>query len=144
MNSASPNMRWIQLLLGLVCMIVISSPQYVWALFTQPLTTGLGASLPELQITFSILIVVQTFLSPWQGVLVDRFGPRLLLSIGVLVTGLSCRPQGHELDRGVVDECVDQLVDKRSVVAGDLEQPRHRRWVEGHVDASTPANPLIA
>jgi len=82
-------MRWIQLLLGLVCMIVISSPQYVWALFTQPLTTGLGASLPELQITFSILIVVQTFLSPWQGVLVDRFGPRLLLSIGVLVTGLS-------------------------------------------------------
>jgi len=89
MNSASPNTRWIQLLLGLVCMIVISSPQYVWALFTQPLTTGLGASLPELQITFSILIVVQTFLSPWQGVLVDRFGPRLLLSIGVLVTGLS-------------------------------------------------------
>ena len=89
MNRASPNMRWIQLLLGLVCMIVISSPQYVWALFTQPLTTGLGASLPELQITFSILIVVQTFLSPWQGVLVDRFGPRVLLSIGVLVTGLS-------------------------------------------------------
>ncbi|HET9568337.1 MAG TPA: oxalate/formate MFS antiporter [Vicinamibacterales bacterium] len=89
MNRASPNMRWIQLLLGLVCMIVISSPQYVWALFTQPLTTGLGASLPELQITFSILIVVQTFLSPWQGALVDRFGPRLLLSIGVLVTGLS-------------------------------------------------------
>ena len=89
MNSASPNTRWIQLLLGLVCMIVISSPQYVWALFTQPLTTGLGASLPELQITFSILIVVQTFLSPWQGGLVDRFGPRLLLSIGVLVTGLS-------------------------------------------------------
>ena len=32
--------RWIQLLLGLVCMIVISSPQYVWALFTQPLTTA--------------------------------------------------------------------------------------------------------
>ena len=81
--------RWIQLALGLLCMMAISSPQYVWALFTQPLTTGLGASLPELQITFSILIVVQTFLSPWQGVLVDRFGPRLLLSIGVLVTGLS-------------------------------------------------------
>ena len=70
-------------------MVVISSPQYVWTLFTQPLAGALGASLPELQITFSILIVVQTFLSPWQGVLVDRFGPRLLLSIGVLVTGLS-------------------------------------------------------
>jgi oxalate/formate antiporter len=87
--SVSPRTRWIQLLLGVICMVVISSPQYVWALFTQPLTTGLGSTLPELQITFSILIVVQTFLSPWQGVLVDRFGPRLLLSIGVLITGLS-------------------------------------------------------
>ena len=82
-------MRWIQLLLGLVCMIVISSPQYVWALFTQPLTTSLGSSLAQLQITFSILIVVQTFLSPFQGVLVDRFGPRALLSIGTVVAGLS-------------------------------------------------------
>src|SRR5215467_3054836 len=81
--------RWIQLLLGLVCMILISSPQYVWALFTQPMTAALGSTLAELQITFSILIVVQTFLSPWQGVLVDRFGPRVLLSIGVVVTGMS-------------------------------------------------------
>jgi OFA family oxalate/formate antiporter-like MFS transporter len=84
-----PRTRWIQLFLGIVCMVVISSPQYVWALFTQPLTAGLGATLPELQVTFSILIVVQTFLAPWQGVLVDRFGPRLLLSFGVLITGVS-------------------------------------------------------
>jgi OFA family oxalate/formate antiporter-like MFS transporter len=81
--------RWIQLLLGLVCMIVISSPQYVWALFTQPLTDALGATLAEIQVTFSILIVVQTFLSPPQGFLVDRFGPRVLLSAGALFTGLS-------------------------------------------------------
>ena len=81
--------RWIQLLLGLVCMIVISSPQYVWALFTQPLNANLGSSLAQLQITFSILIVVQTFLSPFQGVLVDRFGPRVLLSIGTAIAGLS-------------------------------------------------------
>lgn len=87
--SVSPRTRWIQLLLGIVCMVVISSPQYVWALFTQPLTARFGTTLAQLQITFSILIVVQTFLSPWQGMLVDRFGPRLLLSIGVVLTGLS-------------------------------------------------------
>jgi oxalate/formate antiporter len=81
--------RWIQLVLGLACMILISSPQYVWALFTQPMTAALGVTLAELQITFSILIVVQTFLSPWQGVLVDRFGPRVLLSAGVAITGAS-------------------------------------------------------
>src|SRR5579862_1823479 len=81
--------RWIQLLLGLVCMMTISSPQYVWALFTQPLTAALGASLAGIQVTFSILIVVQTFLSPPQGFLVDRFGPRVLLSVGAVLTGLS-------------------------------------------------------
>jgi oxalate/formate antiporter len=81
--------RWIQLTLGLICMIVISSPQYVWALFTQPMRIAYGVSLAELQVTFSILIVVQTFFSPCQGTLVDRFGPRLLLSIGAVLTGLS-------------------------------------------------------
>ena len=78
-----------QLLLGLLCMIVISSPQYVWTLFTQPLMTTVGATLAQIQITFSILIVVQTFLAPCQGLLVDRFGPRALLSVGGALTGLS-------------------------------------------------------
>ena len=81
--------RWIQLLLGLACMIVISSPQYVWTLFTQPLMGSLHASLASIQVTFSVLIVVQTFLAPCQGFLVDRFGPRVLLSVGGALTGLS-------------------------------------------------------
>ena len=81
--------RWTQLLLGLVCMVVISSPQYVWTLFTQPLMTRVGATLAQIQITFSILIVLQTFLAPCQGLLVDRFGPRALLSAGGALTGLS-------------------------------------------------------
>ncbi len=81
--------RWIQLVLGLVCMVVISSPQYVWTLFTQPLMSTVGATLAQIQITFSILIVMQTFLAPCQGLLVDRFGPRLLLSAGGALTGLS-------------------------------------------------------
>src|SRR5213593_3173619 len=81
--------RWIQLLLGLLCMIVISSPQYVWTLFTQPLMGSLHASLAQIQITFSLLIVVQTFLSPCQGFVVEKFGPRALLSIGGALTGLS-------------------------------------------------------
>ena len=81
--------RWIQLLLGMICMIVISSPQYVWALFTRPMTAALGVELAQLQVAFSLLIVLQTFLSPCQGFLVDRFGPRALLSVGAVLTGLS-------------------------------------------------------
>jgi oxalate/formate antiporter len=81
--------RWVQLALGVAAMVTISSPQYVWTLFTTSLTQALGVSLPQVQVTFSILIVVQTFLSPAQGLLIDRFGPRLLLSIGTVATGLS-------------------------------------------------------
>ena len=70
-------------------MVTIAGPQYVWTLFTGPLTRALDTNLAQLQVTFSVLIVVQTFLSPAQGALIERFGPRVLLSIGTLVTGLS-------------------------------------------------------
>src|SRR5579871_5716142 len=71
--------RWVQLLLGVICMMSISSPQYVWTLFTRPLTAKLGVTLAAVQWTFSLLIVLQTFLSPLQGYLIDRFGPKVLL-----------------------------------------------------------------
>jgi OFA family oxalate/formate antiporter-like MFS transporter len=81
--------RWVQLAIGVVCMMAISSPQYVWALFTKPMAARLGVTLAELQVTFSILIVLQTFLSPLQGFLADRFGPRRLLAVGAAFTGAS-------------------------------------------------------
>ena len=87
--------RWLQLLLALLCMLAISSPQYVWTLFTKPLAARLGAGLPELQVTFSLLIVVQTFLSPLQGWLIERLGPRRLLSAGGVLTGLSWILSAH-------------------------------------------------
>jgi MFS transporter, OFA family, oxalate/formate antiporter len=69
--------------------MAISSPQYVWTLFTGPLSTHLGATLAQVQVTISALIVLQTFLSPFQGFLVDWFGPRTLLSIGAVFTAAS-------------------------------------------------------
>ena len=47
------------------------------------------ADLATVQWTFSILIVLQTWSSPFQGFLIEKFGSRLLLSIGALLTGLS-------------------------------------------------------
>src|ERR1700710_1345255 len=82
----SPRRR--QLVFALIAMTAISSPQYVWTLFTRPLQESLHATLPAVQVTFTILVVVQTWLSPAQGWLVDRFGARLLLTIGCLLSGL--------------------------------------------------------
>jgi OFA family oxalate/formate antiporter-like MFS transporter len=80
--------RWVQLGLGLVAMMAISSPQYVWTLFVKPFQTATGAALPAIQITFSLLIVLQTFLSPFQGWLIERFGARFLITLGCILSGV--------------------------------------------------------
>jgi len=85
--TAKTSARWVQLGLGLIAMMAISSPQYVWTLFTKPFQENLGATLPAVQITFSVVIVLQTWLSPLQGYLVDKFGPRLLIALGCLLSG---------------------------------------------------------
>src|SRR5689334_5761003 len=87
-RGATASTRWIQLVLGLIAMMSISSPQYVWTLFTKPFQDALGATLPAIQVTFTIVIVLQTWFSPVQGYLIDRFGPRLLIAVGCLLSGL--------------------------------------------------------
>jgi oxalate/formate antiporter len=84
----SPATRWVQMGLGLIAMMSISSPQYVWTLFVPPFQAATGATLPAIQFTFSVLIVLQTWLAPLQGWLVDRFGPKFLIAAGAALTGL--------------------------------------------------------
>src|SRR5437764_8534878 len=79
--------RWVQLALGVIAMMAISSPQYVWTLFVPPFQAATHASLPAIQITFSVLVVLQTWLAPLQGWLIDRFGPKFLISLGAALTG---------------------------------------------------------
>ena len=93
--SSVSSTRWIQLVMGLVAMMSISSPQYVWTLFTKSFQDNLHTTLPAIQITFSILIVLQTWLSPAQGYLVDKFGPRLLIAVGCALSGLGWVTSAH-------------------------------------------------
>lgn len=88
-STVATSTRWRQLVLGVIAMMAISSPQYVWTLFVKPLQTATGGSLAAIQVTFSILIVLQTWLSPLQGFLVDRIGPRLLITVGAALSGAS-------------------------------------------------------
>src|SRR5262249_1807565 len=54
---------------------------------TPSFQTKTGALLSDVQWTITILIVLQTWLSPLQGYLVDRFGPKLLIAFGALLSG---------------------------------------------------------
>ena len=86
--ASASGVRWFQLLLGFMIMMTISSPQYVWTLFTGAFQQSTGALLSDVQWTITILIVIQTWLSPVQGWLVDRFGPKVLIGFGALLSGL--------------------------------------------------------
>ncbi|HEX4986256.1 MAG TPA: oxalate/formate MFS antiporter [Burkholderiales bacterium] len=83
-----PN-RWLQLTIGVVCMISIASPQYVWALFTRPYMAKLDASLAQVQVVFSILVGLQCFLAPLYGFVVERFGAKRVLAAGAVLVGTS-------------------------------------------------------
>jgi OFA family oxalate/formate antiporter-like MFS transporter len=88
MPSASSPVRARQLALGLVVMMAISSPQYVWTLFLRYFVHSTDAGLSGAQVTFSVLVVVQTLISPMQAWLFDQFEPRRLVASGAALTGL--------------------------------------------------------
>jgi OFA family oxalate/formate antiporter-like MFS transporter len=87
-GTANVSVRWLQLVMGFIVMMTISSPQYTWTLFTGPFQTKTGALLSDVQWTITFLIVIQTFFSPCQGFLVDRFGAKLLIATGALLSGI--------------------------------------------------------
>lgn len=80
--------RWVQLVAGIVAMMAIANLQYAWTLFTTPLTKSLHASLAAVQIAFAAFILTETWLVPFEGYLVDRIGPRLMVAVGGLLVGI--------------------------------------------------------
>jgi OFA family oxalate/formate antiporter-like MFS transporter len=86
-DTETASARWIQLLLGFIVMMTISSPQYVWTLFVPSFQKTTGSILSEVQWTITILIVLQTWLSPLQGYLVERLGPKVLIGLGAVMSG---------------------------------------------------------
>ncbi len=85
--SRIPN-RWIQLIAGIIAMMAIANLQYAWTLFTTPLTKSMSATLAAVQVAFAAFILCETWLVPFEGYLVDRIGPRLVIGIGGIFVGL--------------------------------------------------------
>ncbi len=84
----SPAYRWIQLLLGIVCMAMIANLQYGWTLFVNPIADKHGWSRAAIQVAFTIFVLTETWLVPIEGYLVDRFGPRPVVLVGGILCGL--------------------------------------------------------
>ncbi len=79
---ASPAGRWLQLCAGLLCMVAVANLQYGWTLFVHPLHDKYGWSLGSIQTAFAIFVIAETWLVPFEGWVVDRFGPKYVVAAG--------------------------------------------------------------
>jgi OFA family oxalate/formate antiporter-like MFS transporter len=77
--------RWAQLIAGIIAMMAIANLQYAWTLFTKPIQAHLHVSLVAVQWTFTLFILLETWLVPFEGYLVDIIGPRLMLGMGSIL-----------------------------------------------------------
>jgi OFA family oxalate/formate antiporter-like MFS transporter len=85
-SSGTPN-RWLQLVLGIVCMSMIANLQYGWTLFVDPIDRQHGWGRAAIQIAFSIFVITETWLVPIEGWFVDRYGPRVVVMFGAVLVG---------------------------------------------------------
>src|ERR1700739_4284484 len=80
--------RWGQMIGGIIAMMAIANLQYAWTLFTKPIQAHLHVSLVAVQWTFTLFILLETWLVPFEGYLVDIIGPRLMLGLGSIMVAL--------------------------------------------------------
>ena len=81
--------RWIQLSAGIVCMVMIANMQYGWTLFVHPMHERFQWGRAAIQVAFTLFILAETWPVPFEGWIVDRFGPRRVVLVGGLLVGLS-------------------------------------------------------
>ena len=55
-----PTGRWVQLWLGVLCMMLIANLQYAWTLFVNPMQQARHWDLVGIQFAFSIFIATET------------------------------------------------------------------------------------
>jgi OFA family oxalate/formate antiporter-like MFS transporter len=74
--------RWPQLTFAVLSTVMLANMQYGWTLFVNPMHDANHWSRASIQIAFTIMIFVNTWLSPVEGWLVDRYGPRCVVMAG--------------------------------------------------------------
>jgi OFA family oxalate/formate antiporter-like MFS transporter len=69
--------------------VALSNMQYGWTLFVNPMRNETHWQTAGIQLAFSILIFVNTWLAPVEGWFVDRYGPRYVVMLGGFSAGAS-------------------------------------------------------
>jgi OFA family oxalate/formate antiporter-like MFS transporter len=87
--------RWMILFFSVLSMVAVANFQYGWTLFVPPLQKRLGQEQAAIQVTFTVFVLLETWLVPFEGWLVDKFGPRLLVIFGGVAAGLGWVFSGH-------------------------------------------------
>lgn len=82
-------MRWGQIIFGVICMMAAANVQYAWTLFVPEIQAQFGWQRAAIQTTFTIFVLVQTWLTPIWGLLIDKYGPRLMVLGGGFFVALS-------------------------------------------------------
>jgi OFA family oxalate/formate antiporter-like MFS transporter len=74
------------LIFGIICMVMIANLQYGWTLFVNPIDQKYHWGRAAIQVAFTIFVLTETWLVPIEGYLIDKFGPKVMVSLsGVLV-----------------------------------------------------------
>jgi MFS transporter, OFA family, oxalate/formate antiporter len=87
--------RWVQLVCGIVCMVMVANLQYGWTLFVNPIDSKYHWGRAAIQVAFSIFVATETWLVPVEGWFVDRFGPRIVVSFGGVLVAIAWTLDAH-------------------------------------------------
>src|SRR5262249_28036546 len=79
--------RWLQLAAGVIGMVAVANYQYGWKFFVEPIQKKYGWEDAEVQVAFTLFVLMETWLVPVEAYLVDRFGPFLMMLCGALLAG---------------------------------------------------------
>ncbi|HEY0571966.1 MAG TPA: oxalate/formate MFS antiporter [Enterovirga sp.] len=74
--------RWMQLVVGVVCMVMIANYQYGWTFFVPDIQKKFGFDRAAIQWAFTLFVLFETWLVPIEGWFVDKYGPRVVVLFG--------------------------------------------------------------
>jgi OFA family oxalate/formate antiporter-like MFS transporter len=80
---------WIQLFIGVICMAAVANLQYGWTLFVNPIDAKYHWGRASIQVAFSLFVLLETWLIPVEGYMVDRFGPKWVVMLGGIFVAIA-------------------------------------------------------